>query len=947
MGNSVNKQDDINIHDYDLNKIDDNVTKLSSIKKEGTPSALKDNLHLIGAFVDNSGSTSGVIIQREMEFVERLIGRERMTTSVAVWNTRSRMLTNYDAKNQSEGGTDPCCIFHDYGTAYSDVNVLSLYRRSDIFLFITDGQIGNAEVERFWTQLKEHDASRKQLIILAIFSSDGLNEYTNISCLAPIIASNKNVLALHFSVPSEYRYLDNSRNSYRWLHGSEPRVSIIHQKGIQMRIDGSMFQEKDIMNLVYNAQEIAPNLIVVDEAATAYHVVSTDDIYNTTNYDRLSQLTSDQWTNIIQHATVSNQLGQLRTIVSNARNYELERVEMNNPIISKVRDIIKRMVQAFANGDTDVQTALKVEYEQYKTSYIAALANCSEKNNVRGKWDRIRDMIHKDGSRTMYTVGSFLNSNRAKRAVDIVEHEEDSTNITYDPTYPTMDCSIHLDKGPWVLWLRKVDDEVLKRVTDDFSMNYPLAYTNNLYKSMVLSNPVCGYCANEYVEYQRNNSYGQSVQTVYRENTVGYIPISWTTSHTKNTLCKSLGDSKSLGHLNLLFLAAVDDEIKLNGQSQLKWMKDIMIEQLTSTDTFDEEGQHQSLKKCLLNVFTRQDKLMRQPLTAVCRMYQLALEYNLITRDEVAEKLSKNIVYCVIIHFMNLLKNGKHRDIVNKILFKTQYDIPIQGTLVNDVTLQQLVDHHLLSTFEQQFIQLTIGSCNFSNEFKNVLYHLNHQTVHNKPSKVEESFIMYDRIDEKINEQFQRYKKLSGDDIYSMPGFAFNNGQFSGPSKLWFMKELVIPPTYYDKWIQLEEFTQVCKQQMDMKMRSLYGSIYPDSTSAHYNIHRYVAQEYFSIENKTRDDVKKAIFRRLKDTNGLKGNIYHKELEKEVDVLLTDIFNTSRQTSYMTGEPLIDMTIQHKMCGELKSLGFLIEDGRVFVDKNIIDGLKPHVIITR
>lgn len=100
-------------------------------------------------------------------------------------------------------------------------------------------------------------------------------------------------------------------------------------------------------------------------------------------------------------------------------------------------------------------------------------------------WFTVRQMVHAQNKEALsFSLSATLSSSQA----DVFMCDDVINEITYSNTL-LIKCAIHLEDGPMVLWM---NDNAL------------------------ISNPVCGHCADAYLKY--------SNKSVYHESIVCYIP---------------------------------------------------------------------------------------------------------------------------------------------------------------------------------------------------------------------------------------------------------------------------------------------------------------------------------------------------------------------------------------------------------------------------------------
>jgi len=211
-----------------------------------------------------------------------------------------------------------------------------------------------------------------------------------------------------------------------------------------------------------------------------------------------------------------------------------------------------------------------------------------------------------------------------------------------------------------------------------------------------------------------------------------------------------------------------------------------------------------------------------------------------------------------------------------------------------------------------------------------------------------------------IKDKFERYHKSSTGET---PEYSFYNGEYSTPSKLWFYQNPLFKEGSYD--VNLTTFMQELHQNLSNKMISAFGSMVPNSRSAHTNLHSTVAQvlstKYPNTNNYEDNGVIEAMvidcIGRVRETHGNKGNIYNKANLEGFIYAIVDFCNLRRSTETLPQITDTDMYLETKLRKELEKNGIVIEGNTVKFDssklsppKNLKDkypDLDAHTILMR
>jgi hypothetical protein len=371
------------------------------------------------------------------------------------------------------------------------------------------------------------------------------------------------------------------------------------------------------------------NYIVLSETETHFKVINVSEFLKLTC---ALELTPPEWDTLIKHCVVFNTLDQLRNMITQSRNVELENAKVKAKqgfkfnYIPQRDALIATMTDAFMNSESERQRDLKckldlirdltrqedAEWMRFQKSFV---------DQVRKKWDTIRNLLSafnpknddgisggsssgssgsSGGSTSVFSLNNFVfSSNRANRAKYISEDElmKDINEVSLTTTdeemkgVPEISCAICLEQGPFVLWLQKYED--LEYSTSDFCINFPLSQHAKLQK-MLISNPVCGFCANSYLNYKRTGTATSQCVSVYRETLHGDLKSNWKLKQNSKfnygMLCKIMCGNKTLHHVRLFLLSVLDDcDAKWLTEECRGYLKRQLIENVVTNDSFSEE----------------------------------------------------------------------------------------------------------------------------------------------------------------------------------------------------------------------------------------------------------------------------------------------------------------------------------------------------------------------
>lgn len=576
-------------------------------------SSIPFNQCSIASFIDCSGSTASQcnhFSNKSILDVERELVTKISPNNITYWST----CVNKGSYAYAAGGTEPSCIF-------SDMHAKKLFNENEIIVFTTDGEISQQEVSKFAKNLESN--INKTLYICIIVNTTRSNNLNNlnISVISPFMFAS-NVLCLFHDGTTSNTYVIASKGP---ISSTYTNPSIFDTNSLE-KLDVSALTE-----LSLTSQVIPNNFVVLSETPENYKVLDKNKLL--ARGAILPELSVDDWDVLIKYCTVNNTMDKLRTIITDSKNHELEIIknkadsDYTCTYVPKRDELISKMTDAYLSGDTETQKILKIELDQVyeharneENEYWKFINNSL--HPIKYKYETLRERLHSiETCGNKYSLNNFAySSNRAGRAKDVEDLPEDSITRLTHYNVPNIQCVIHLDEGPAILWLGKNDD--IEYSTNDFCLNYPLAHYPKLV-SILLSNPVCADCANFYFSKFKKTTYGQ--------DTVGYLTLDYSNknnyTYNTNILCRSLTNNKFLSHVNMLLLSILDD-------SNLEWLtcKDFLVDQLINniitTDTLTEEGKKDKLVNILPKLITDSGSILRQPFYAACRLLKFAIIYH-------------------------------------------------------------------------------------------------------------------------------------------------------------------------------------------------------------------------------------------------------------------------------------------------------------------------------
>ncbi len=819
----------------------------------------------VSVYIDCSGSTAGIINNTSILNLEKKYSLE-YTDRCIYWDNTASIKCDFP-----RDGTEPSCIFNN------DISS-KLFDNSKVIVFMTDGQISDSSAKIFYNKCLEHNVTNKHLIVCYLLNSE------NVSCISSFIATCPNIIIL------SQMNNENLKIVYKKMNNSSEIV----------------LKDNKLIDFKIYAIDIPKNYFILSSNDTEIKLCSFNLPENITSIEHLF---NEQEINIlIQNSVITGKMNELRIFLNKIRDKELNSIKnqivSNNKILQERSIIMSEMVNAYNNGDKELQLQLKEKYDKIKD-----LANIQEKyvnDNIlpiKRKWESIRAKIHEiETSSDKFNINQFtFSSNRAQRA-------SDTTNDIDDIDYTNcieIDCIIHLDKGPFVIWLNDIDPE---QNTNDFAINFPLMDSKD---NPIVENPVCGYCANEYLKCTNYSVYRSPIST--------YIPSSLIGNNLNiacNNLCKVSCGGKSLSSSKLLLLKFVDSYIRNMTYSSkdlyIKFRENI-INTIWTSEQLDDSSKKVVFSEMLVNIFNH-ESILRQPFSAVIRLYNLCIERGIIV--DITSIKNAIIMYIMIYHGHDTKKDlysNIYETRIPGIPIEYSYKTPLLCNIMREQDYKLLTK---LDIFEQ--IEKIFGGPDGTSLLSKLLYFISqYDSDQKKPSELYKKF---NSSNLSITSIFDKYKKFERDVI---PKFSVYNGQFSGPSKLWMDNDKLYESFDFKKIFENNNrYIETLRQNHGIMMKNIYGSVYPTKNSSHTLLHVSIAKtlesKYYN-EKVISDQQINDVLSVLVDDNY--GNIYDRYLTFCIIKLINNFHEIRTSKNYYIGNESVAKSYKHKLLAELDYYG--------------------------
>ena len=236
----------------------------------------------------------------------------------------------------------------------------------------------------------------------------------------------------------------------------------------------------------------------------------------------------------------------------------------------------------------------------------------------------------------------------------------------------------------------------------------------------------------------------------------------------------------------------------------------------------------------------------------------------------------------------------------------------------------------------------------------NILWNLSKLTIHERPLTVYTNLMKSEKTFRDLNdvtniyehmnkEKFGKYKK-NNENMF--PGYAFYNGEYSCPSKLFFREKPLWTDDMNNKTFDIEDLSEMLRLRLQDEMNKYYGSYYPTNNSSHVMMHRTISniiENKYPNEDKVTDDIIIDCVKAFAKTRGNYGDIYSKNILGSIIHTVNDFFRVKKNMiNYATGNKDVDQSNSHKLNSELLNYGMKCDNGKVLFEIDLIG--KPIMI---
>jgi hypothetical protein len=878
------------------NKMDLNAKWLFQQKAIEKKELVKLSESVITISIDNSGSTEGPRLEVEKAFAKKFINQ---TTKLIGWNSQATVHETLE-KIGATGGTVP-------QSNLVGLPLISL-KKSDTWILLTDGEIGQSDVTMFASQsyLISHIGLNICVLVreLPVKPSD-----CNVSIFAPLYVANTIVL---------------------FYHGGDFNPYVLHVSGtIQDEIKAIVIDNNtkwdDVPTVTFEkllslktkkTDQIPENFVSIGNGfAVNLQLLFAEKL-------KLDDFINIPINEIIMIAKTTNKLSELRTWCA---LYKREVKSLTDAINEKYsnessKTFDKLIKDIVAESDEKVKEKLRDDFN--KLNKEVAKNNAITKKVIEqetGKYQVFINLIDRsvaDLEKESYNMGtmSICMARRAQRTgIVVVPTEDEIDDLDFNEAL-VGECYILQDDKPLAILLRK-HTKCEENLTD-YILNFPLGFGRD---NIQIISPDVVSC--EVAKYQSKNG----IDTTRCEIT-GFIPavkmnIKKNASFIFRSLAHNLTDGKILPHVGMLAYATLFEVYKTKDWGKnhpgIKYLMNELLNNVTTTPTFTSLESTSSgvakvkLAQAMLFVIDKPE-YMAQPVDGCRLITETLIEFNLLPDkyDMTAlinvnrQRIIRYLIEQYRLRFINATPeeiNKMKYKLIND-MFVTKYGVPERGTarlvkineckslscFIDDINEDKLMDNIKRMA---KAMGVTEAALMPDIVFTEVLYNI---------LKIDKCNLRLDQFMTELqqNKYFnEAYYNILKECLPHINADMFRHvltkkheiiPQFMstlGPSLTTcccgesFMTELL------GKECNLETIVQTCNENRKKHFEVNYNGYRPSSVSGHNNLHRITksVMDYEFPDAKTIDrKIVLCAAKTMYKEKGMRGNIYSSNFILEI-----------------------------------------------------------------
>ncbi|KAL1606235.1 hypothetical protein SLS60_003637 [Paraconiothyrium brasiliense] len=650
--------------------------------------------------VDDSGSTAGLLIKKEHEFVERIRGKQFFNNkdAISLWGTQCDVPTTNFGKIEwrgRHGGTSPTEIL-------KQPEALTRIRTSEVWFLVTDGEIYDGVVHELANLAEQHNILNVPIIFLIVGRRGLTPEMTNISVGISFFAGAQDTVILFKDCQTGNIYVIATKGCFASM-GKTTGVQDLASWTSLARFTSEVELMKHLQTLEIRfpkaeCRSYLPRGVSLgaewEEANKGPACVDLDLLLQAgrlSDKDVSELLSEEAFNNLAIAYKIRGRTQEVRAFL---QAQKIEQLAPKLEDISGAASIIAKLgLPEITNEERKLaQEQLREAHAKNREHYQNSIDNLA--SSVEAQALQNRNQLVDAGLRTLASIeaASFnaeilsRRSNRARRAEAITaDHSVAVAHLDLEgPSYRGY-CLVCCGEDETLsICLKALDAEHVDDNTTDFALNFPLAAgssTKNV--NIISSQNVCFQCA----------LLAPSGMSIFKEELKAIIPAVHYDGSNKKYINEQLyfalttGLATGAAGVAQLFMAILTEVLhtkswagaglKVSGDEQTEaiqrkrtfdWMLDQLVQHTRTRETFNELGDWVEFPQALewvakdfqLNGLA--SFVITYPFAGFSKMLSLGKRTLVFTSDIMRRMRIAKAVYSIVAKYLadmqNAIQNG-------------------------------------------------------------------------------------------------------------------------------------------------------------------------------------------------------------------------------------------------------------------------------------------------
>lgn len=935
--------------------------------------------------VDDSGSTmtwgtKHPIFEREMHTVQEMISSviydQILTVSspMILWSTTARPVTSCRGGMFEKGFTYPHQIFTgDTKTMVENCRVLCL---------VTDGKISDTYVSEFARKSKTI-LSAKSLVVGVIVGEERCPYSMNVSVVSALMDLCSNCLIFYDNMSQTRLLLSKGVTLQQQLTELKIVPPIITRTtrwedlpavkvwDVLQHLQFSNVQRPLVPFGYILTREHSDFMEVVDlkhlETINAEEILSKWDIIE--KWD---------WENMIDRAKTTNTMGTLRKTVQvldkrieekSVQLAQIERKDVHVTRAAKISQLAAQIALDEFKSATDKRAAV-VAYRRLMQDDVneKACQKAKAKTRVSNPHCFLQGLLSTMTAveKSDWTVAGRARSNRAQRSSVNEKLDPDELASLISASGAQLyenECQICNLTGPsTLLWISSEDDSFYET---DYAIDNPLA---------------CGYQAsskicNFYLCLQCATYFMRQGKDMYRRQVQGMFPVFRDSATVPANLWKQLlisashafTNGKHMTHVSMLVFAAVEGlDARAWGRTPTwqivrRLILNYLISQIRTTPEFGQTGTKIAMLDAVLTGCQATDSFVTKPLAMQKLLLKMVHTYHPHVSSEQRNIWArKMLLFSVTRRFRDMKDVDSFTQWLQEYTYATKGSMIVRGTLqgvsVSDAKLWNRLFGDSAPVVRGIFknLECTVGIRLDTLLAPHVWVYLLHSVcwLHRENNqllrqRLENMVIQLLLNDSILAHIFLGESTMPEPDILNTmdtrwtggyrlpilnlptPDFYLNLGKYSCPDPLRCSDGYYFLPSGTYTILEAE---RVVRSRRKSKFEELFGSVYPNSHSAHVPVHSIVASVLSDPDEK--HDME-SVIQQVKGTKGQRGDIYHPRACPTIAYVVQSFNAIRNDTDYSIDNERLCRSLVYKIACALHKRGVICQSPEWFVGSNV------------